>query len=528
MHAAQKRASGEPYFNHLFETAKILADYGVGSETIAAALLHDVLEDTEASERQIQEMFGDTVLQLVKGVTKLEQISSLSSEEEQIAYLQRVLVAATKDVRVLLIKLADKLHNMRTLQYLPKQKRLKIARQTLELYAPLAGLLGLRKIRQELEDLCFAELWPKELAYLRKELSKRRASKLAELDEMVEALRRNAKKMRKKFAFIVEDKGVYSIYAKMKKTNKELDEIYDFVVLVIVTRNVTECYEALRIVHSTFHPIPKKLKDYIALPKSRTYKAIHTSVIGPAGHPVKIYIRSEEMQALAESGVVYYLKSKSLREMEALAPFGPKLSLNGREFLEALKSELLGDKILVFDEKGRIFNMPSHSTVLDFAFMVAPKQAPKLSQCRVNGKRVKLWHLLETGDQVVLTFSRQIRLKGEWIDYANSFSARKKIAEFLKNRAVKKSGQRGIKMKLVVEAKDRIGLLSDISGVFAKIGINIERAEARSVQKGRIRDVFTFTASSERDVYELRQRILAIPGVESVLPEKETKPKKRK
>ena len=306
-HAKQKRVSGEPYFNHLIETALILSDYDVDAKTIAAALLHDVLEDTDVKKEELEQEFGSEVAELVYALTKAE------SKGKRNAYLKKLLTYASKDQRVLLIKLADKLHNLRTIEYLPAKRRKEICKEALAFYAPLAEQFGLKKIQEEIEDICFSQLYPKEYKKLSDELKPLYKEKEAEIDGAIEILRKKlGKKPFSGYVFKKERKNAYHYFKKLKE-GKTLEELYDYVTLVVVAPSIDACYEALKVIHNTFYPIPKKFKDYIALP-SGYYRALHTSVIGPKGRAIKVYIRTKETDELEEKGITYWLKEKKKKQ----------------------------------------------------------------------------------------------------------------------------------------------------------------------------------------------------------------------
>ncbi|MFH1234682.1 MAG: HD domain-containing protein, partial [Candidatus Diapherotrites archaeon] len=319
-HGSQKRLSGDPYFSHAFQTALILSEYGLDSSTISAALLHDVIEDTDVKDAEIREKFGDDVLKLVSGVTKLRHSEGKEAEAEEKEYLKSVLRASSEDVRVLLIKLADKVHNLRTIEFMPPKRRKEICRNALEVYAPLAERFGLNRMREEIEDRGFQALYPGEFEEMAKAVEERRNQQELDVDEVAKALSAikisGRKRFFQKYSFRKIKRNLYSYYRKTQKKHRTLDELYDFVSLVILCGTVGECYEALKTVHSTFYPIPGKLKDRIAAPHYMTYQSISTSVIGPKGNPVKIFIRTKEMDLLAENGITVWLKEKSKAKLD--------------------------------------------------------------------------------------------------------------------------------------------------------------------------------------------------------------------
>ncbi|MCX6801702.1 MAG: HD domain-containing protein [Candidatus Diapherotrites archaeon] len=386
-HGSQKRLSGDPYFSHAFQTAFILSEYGLDSSTIAAALLHDVLEDTDVSDEEIRKGFGENVLKLVKSVTKLRQKEKEHEDQEEKEYLKSVLLASAEDSRVLLIKLADKIHNLRTIEFMPEKRRREICENALELYAPLAERFGLNKMKEEIEDRCLEVLHPDEFARLSGEIETRRKAKELEVDEAVKVLSgilvSGRKRFFQKYSYRKICKNLYHYYEKTEKKHRDLDELYDFVSLVVLCGTIGECYEALKTVHTAFYPIPGKLKDLIAAPHYMTYQSICTSVIGPKGSPVKIFIRTREMDELAEKGITVWLREKSRpkaeeKELESLGEIARRHSAP-TEFFSTLKTDFLGEQISVFSHEGAKYVVPKGSTVTDFAFKSGPEKAAFLS-----------------------------------------------------------------------------------------------------------------------------------------------------
>ncbi len=488
MHEKQFRASKDPYFYHPLETAIILADLGADSETIAAALLHDVLEDTAVTHKRMQKLFGPKVTELVEGVTKVDIISQRERNAKQIASLQKIFLATVSDIRVLFIKLADKLHNLRTIKYLPKTKQKEIASHALEVYAPLAHKLGLHGLKSEMEERCFAILEPQEYSYLKKQLEERRKKKSAEIRELIKEISRNCRIMKKNLEIYTLQKGVYQIFKKIVITGKSLEEIYDYTVVVIIVSSERECYECLGLIHSLFLPVAKKLKDYIAIPQSNSYKSIHTTVIGPHGNPVKIYIRTREMDNIAEKGMIIAKKfdKKIARDFNKKMAWmrhalGKELSAKtGKKFLDSLKTDFLDNAVLFFDRHGRIHELPFGSTPLDFAFHQNEELALRFRKAKVNGKEVPPWYEIQSGDIVEFSAAKRNTVSRRWLSLVKSKNALNQIQKFL-NRKHKKcivAVVPATKMKIV--ARDRMGLFFELTKFFRDRGINIESFSASS------------------------------------------------
>src|SRR3989338_1634076 len=415
-HSHQKRASGEEYFEHLYETALILAKYSADSETIAAGLLHDVIEDTETNEEELRKNFGNNLTEIILGLTKLPKNEAGKISKE--AYLKKLFEASSDDIRILLIKLADKLHNIKTIEFLPKQKRIQIAKHALNFYVPLAHRLGLHKLEQEMANQCFHVMNEKKALEFGEKLSPKYKEKKEEMDMAKKIIEKITQKNKIKCSFEVRKNSPYSIYNKMKWTKKELSQIYDFYTLIISTKQVSDCYRIMGQIHSVFKPLPRKVKDFIALPSMLTYQSIHTSVIGPKGKPIKIYIRSDKMQALAQKGIIYFLNDKkrikevndAWKEIIAKHP-----DINEIDFAKFLKTDVLASEIKIFDSQGNTFDFPQNANVLDFTFRFYGKQALKLDKVFVNGKKTGFNKKLIFGDIVELSFSNQDQVKKEWM-----------------------------------------------------------------------------------------------------------------
>jgi len=453
-HADQQRKSGEDFITHPVEVAKICAGLRLDTETLCAALLHDTVEDTSASLEEVRELFGDTVAGLVDGVTKLTGITFQSRDEHQAENYRKMMVAMATDVRVILIKLADRLHNMRTLEALAKQKQIEKARETLEIYAPLAHRLGIHAIKWELEDLSFQRLHPRKYDEIKKLVSQQRNEREAYVESAGAFLRGELAEVGIEAQISGRAKHFYSIYAKMTKKGREFNEIYDLTAMRVIVASVKDCYGAIGIIHSLWKPLPGRFKDFIATPKLNLYQALHTTVIGPEGRPLEIQIRTPEMHETAEYGIaahVIYKEGTSgkgdpqrqkmtwLRQLlEAEAEGDPT------EFVEALKVDLFEDEVFVFTPKGEVKNLSAGSTPLDFAYAVHTDVGHRCVGSKVNGKIVPLHYQLSSGDIVEILTSKQERGPSrDWLALVRTSRARNKIRAFLKRERREDAEHRG-------------------------------------------------------------------------------------
>lgn len=480
-HANQKRASGEPYFIHPCAVAEILVDLSFDSATIAAALLHDVIEDTPATDEDIKREFGEEVLLLVSGVTKLERIKFTSHEEEEAENFRKIFVAMAKDIRVIIIKLADRLHNMRSLNFLSEERQQRMAKETLEIYAPLAGRLGISQIKVELEDLCLKYLDPEMYLYLAENIHE----KLTERHKFVESVVAELNEMLKEANITGEvygrPKHFYSIYKKMKRQGKTLDQIYDLTAVRVVVPSIDKCYEVLGKIHSKWKPMPYRFKDYIATPKPNMYQSLHTTVVTPFGQPFEIQIRTIEMHRTAEYGIAAHWKYKEQRQESSsldvkLGWIREVMEWQGNmksstEFLESMKTELFADELLVFTPQGKVIGLPIDATPVDFAYAIHSEVGNKCTGAKVNSKIVSLNSTLQMGDMVeIITSPNAKGPSWDWLKFVKSSGARGKIRQFFKKNLKEENARMG-KSMLEAEAKRRGYDLSDIltEESFAKV-----------------------------------------------------------
>ncbi len=449
-HADQRRRSGEEFIVHPVGVAKICAGMRLDTETLCAALLHDTVEDTSASLVEVRHVFGDEVANLVDGVTKLTGITFQSRDEAQAENYRKMMVAMANDVRVILIKLADRLHNMRTIGAMPKQKQIDKAKETLEIYAPIAHRLGIHAIKWELEDLAFASLHPRKYQEIKGLVNQQRDEREAYVEKAGTYLRRELEALGIEAHISGRAKHFYSIYSKMTKKGREFNEIYDLTAMRVIVGSVKDCYGAVGVVHSLWKPLPGRFKDFIAMPKFNMYQSLHTTVIGPEGLPLEIQIRTREMQDMAEFGVAAHWIYKSDGDAKA-PPSGPaadgdaKLhwlrsmlewqqeTSDPKEFMDALRVDLLEDEVYVFTPKGEVKSLTAGATPLDFAYEVHTDVGHRCVGAKVNGKLVPLHYELKSGEIVeVMTSNRERGPSRDWLAVVRTTRARNKIKQWFK------------------------------------------------------------------------------------------------
>lgn len=438
-HEGIKRLSGEPYFIHPQEVAKILIEQHLDTPTICAALLHDILEDTSYKPQQIKDQFGEEILLLVQGVTKIKDISLEDLEAQKAEDLRKILLATTKDVRVILIKLADRLHNMRTLKYQPKDKQSLISRETLEIYAPIAHKLGMNRVKSELEDLCLFYMEPETYQYFKARINKKKEVRDAEVKTLIEQLMLELKNLGINAKIFGRAKNFYSIYQKMKKRNLTFDEIYDLVALRIIVEKMEDCYKALGVVHRLWKPLPTKFKDYISVPKSNGYQSLHTVVIGERKR-IEVQIRTWEMHYAAEEGIAahwLYKGDEKDKEFDKKVAWLKQIlewlreSTDAKNFIDTLKIDLFKDEIIVFTPKGKPIPLPEKSTPVDFAYAIHTDIGDKCSKAKVNNHIVPLDYVLKSGDIIEIITAKNAVPSHNMLKWARTSLARSKIRQAL-------------------------------------------------------------------------------------------------
>ncbi len=471
-HEGQKRASGEPYFTHPCAVAEILIDLGMDTPSIAAAFLHDVIEDTNATAEDIRTYFGSEILTLVDGVTKLDKIRYASHEEEDAENFRKIFVAMANDVRVIIIKLADRLHNMRSLNFLSNERQQRIAKETLEIFTPLAGRLGISQIKCELEDLCLKYLDPEAYEYLVTNIHQKLEQRHNMVDFVVNELKTLLDESGIDGEVFGRPKHFYSIYRKMKNYGKTLDQIYDLSAVRVIVETIDECYEVLGKIHKQWKPVPGRIKDYIATPKRNMYQSLHTTVVTNFGQFFEIQIRTREMHEMAEFGIAAHWKYKEQKISET--GFDQRLSwirdvmdwqgsLNdSKEFVDSLKNDLYSSELLVFTPNGKVISLPLEATPVDFAYAIHSEVGNKCVGAKVNSRIVTLNSALHTGDVVeILTSPNTKGPSWDWLKFVKSGSARAKIRQFFKKEMKETNAKTGRTM-LEAEAKRRGYSLADL------------------------------------------------------------------
>ncbi len=455
-HKDQKRESGEPYIVHPLNVALILTDFNVDKETYIAAFLHDVLEDTDTSPEEIKEKFGETVLFLVQGVTKLKHIKNVSTEEAKLENLRRMLLAMASDVRVVLIKLADRLHNMRTLGFFPPDKQKRIAKETMDIYVPLAHRLGIYTIKWELEDLSFRYIDPDSYYELARKVAKKRREREAFIKKVIKELENLLAENGIKGEVSGRPKNLYSIYRKMLRDNKTFEEIYDLTALRIIVLDIPTCYQVLGIVNNYYTPVPGRIKDYIAMPKPNGYQSLHTTVITKDGEPMEIQIRTRAMHKHDEIGIAAHWKykegvqldekyEKKLVWLRQLLEWQKEMR-STKEFVERVKEDLFSEEVLVFTPKGEVIALPEGATPVDFAYRIHTEVGNRCVGARVNGRIVPLETKLKTGDRVeIITSKTDKGPSPDWLKFVKTASARSKIKAWLRKKERELLEEEGVK-----------------------------------------------------------------------------------
>jgi guanosine-3',5'-bis(diphosphate) 3'-pyrophosphohydrolase len=458
-HEGQQRRSGEEFINHPWGAAKICAELRLDEQTIAAALLHDVVEDTDTDISEVRAEFGDEIAQLVEGVTKLTRIQFQSREQAEAENYRKMIVAMAQDVRVILIKLADRLHNMRTIEYLGKQKQVQKAKETLEVYAPLAHRLGINKLKWELEDLAFSTLHPRKYEEIKAMVSERRADREEHVREAAMTLQRELEKVDIPAEISGRAKHFYSIYDKMAKKGREFNEIYDLTAMRVIAERSGEegtrdCYGALGLLHSLWKPMPGRFKDYVAMPKLNGYQALHTTVIGPEGRPLEIQVRTREMHETAEFGVAAHWFYKHGRggkpaDEEWIAWVRQLMDwhedeADPREFIKTFRTDLFDDEVYVFTPKGEVKVLPAGSSPIDFAYAVHTDVGHRTVGAKINGRIVPLHYRLKSGDFVeILTTKTGRGPSRDWLSLAASSRARNKIRQWFSRETREETEHKG-------------------------------------------------------------------------------------
>ena len=471
-HGNQLRKSGEPYIIHPLQVAYTLADLGLDENTICAGLLHDVIEDTPVTHEDIEKEFGIEIAEMVEGVTKLGKLLYMTVEEQQAEDYRKMFLAMGKDIRVIIIKLADRLHNMRTLKHLRRDRQIAISKETMEIYAPLANRLGLYSMKWELEDLSFKYLYPEEYLELVEGINKKREERLKFIEKIMVDIRVQLKKQHIDAEVTGRAKHLYSIYRKMKRDNKTLDQIYDLFALRILVNSVKDCYSALGVVHEMYSPMPGRFKDYIAVPKPNMYQSIHTTLLGDKGTPFEVQIRTWDMHRIAEYGIAahwaykeasYFGKKQAVKvEEDKLAWLRESLEWqkdmqDPQEFLDTLKTELFEDEVYVFTPKGAIKVLPRDATPIDFAYSIHEEIGNHMVGCKINSKMVPIITKIKNGDIIeIITSDNSKGPSRDWLKFVKSTKAKNKINGWFKKSHKAENIEKG--KELIEKEIKRIGM----------------------------------------------------------------------
>ena len=528
-HRGQKRKSGEPYFNHCYETALKTAEWRLDAETVAAALLHDVAEDTSFTLEDIKKEFGEEIAFLVDGVTKISRIKY--RESAQAENLRKMILALSEDLRVILIKLADRLHNMKTLSAIPPQKQKRIALETSEIYAPLAYRLGMANLSGELEDLAFSYIHPQEHKWLIENIKEKYDKRQKYLEKVKIAIKDKFKENGiLPLKIDARAKRWSSLYKKLFRCDMNLDQIYDLVALRIIVKTIEECYATMGIIHQFWPPLPGKIKDYIALPKPNGYRSLHTTVLCIDNKPTEFQIRTQEMHEEAENGIAAYwayAESKTgKRYQRGKTIFADKKEAawikqlkewqkeipNSEEFIHSFKIDFLKDRIFVITPKGEVLDLPAGSTPVDFAYAIHSQIGDQTIGAKINGKIAPLDHQLQSGDLVEIMIQKSKKPSESWLKFIKTASARRKI----KSAVHKRSSIRQIaETEFKIIASDRIGLLKDLSLVISRSHINILRADIPKTDRLPVLKIRCAVSDKEK-IEKLILKLKEVKGVKEI------------
>ena len=529
-HKGQLRMNGEPYLTHPLEVANILAELKLDAVTVTAGLLHDVLEDTLMSPDELRRQFGDEVYQLVDGVTKIAQVYLTSRHQKQAENFRKMLLAMVSDIRVLFVKLADRLHNMRTLQHLPPDRRERISLETLEIYAPLAHRLGMAKIRGELEDLAFSFLDPTAYQNTVAQIEARRAVHLDFIQEAERTITKELSDHNIPARLESRIKRIYGIHAKMKRQKIGIDEVFDFVAIRVITDSVRNCYTILGILHNLWKPVPGRIKDYIAMPRPNLYQSLHTSVIGRNGQPFEIQIRTQEMHWIAEEGIAAHWKYKEgkfgtvdgeeqFRWLRQLIESQSEIS-DPREFINNLKVDLYPDEVYCFTPKGEVVTLPREATPIDFAYAIHTEVGHRCVAAKVNSRIVPLRYKIKNGEIVEVVTDKDAFPSRDWLSIVKTARARGKIKHWINQREKEDASELGRKL-MEKEARKfkttwkKVQLMDGLNGIISEYGIQKPEEIYIAVGFGKIapRQILSPLFPDQSPPAGAQQKPSAIPAV---------------
>ena len=532
-HAGQKRKSGAPYIVHPLATATRLAEIGLDSQTIAAALLHDVCEDTTHTIEEIRSLFGDTIAFLVEGVTKLDKVRYRGNERSAES-LRKMFLAIAEDIRIVLIKLVDRLHNMETLEFLPPEKQKRIALETLDIYAPLAYRLGIGELKGQLEDLAFKYVYPDKYDWLSKNLREHYNERYEYMERLKPLIAQELGKENIAFRDIhARAKHAYSLYRKLVKYDMEIDKVYDLFAVRIIVETIEDCYATLGVVHKLWKPVPGLVKDYISLPKPNGYHSLHTTVFGPDGRTVEFQIRTQEMHDEAENGIAAHWAYAERKGSSAYAKrgtsFAPQKELGWiqqlrewqkdfdkpDEFLEALKIDFFKNRIFVLTPKGDVIDLPEGATVVDAAYRIHSDIGDTAIGARINGKMTALDYVLKNREVVDVITQKNKKPNRDWLNFVKTAAARQHI-----NSAIKKTQEQnmfdkrsGEAVEFRISVHDRVALLRDISMVFARQKINMKNVTTDAKHRVYPIIVITVTLKQRSELEKITSKLKEVKGV---------------
>ncbi len=528
-HKHQKRKSGEPYVNHPIEVAKILVDMDMDLETVVAGLLHDTLEDTDTTYEEIESMFGKQVADIVNGVSKISKIKPKNMADPEVENYRKMLIAMSKDIRVIIVKLADRLHNMRTLHFLPKEKIIRIAKETMSIYAPIAHRLGMWDIKTELEDLCFMYLFPAEYEKVRKFVARSRESLETYIKKyIIPPIKKELDKTGIKADIKYRSKHLYSIWQKTIRKGIKLEDVHDILGVRIIVNEVRDCYVVLGIVHNIFKPVPGKFDDYISLPKPNLYQSLHTTVIGPKGRMVEIQIRTHEMHERAEKGIAAHWAYKEGKDPKINENFSwlqeiienIKGSKNTADVINSIKENLFFEEVFVFTPAGDIVVLPAGATPVDFAYHIHTDIGNHCAGAKVNGRIVPLSYRLQQGDQVEILTHPHKKPNPQWLSFVVTSKAKNKIKQALNQEKKEKYKTQGVKLLEKLKEKFNMPVEDIIEIIKEKTRYVSEEDILINIAKGKlsIKQIINLLAPSEKKVKEEKpEGSLSIEDLKNVL-----------
>lgn len=529
-HEGQFRSSGEPYITHPVAVACIIAEMKLDHEAVMAALLHDVIEDTPYTEEQLAAEFGKSVAEIVEGVSKLDKLKFRTRQEAQVENFRKMILAMTRDIRVVLIKLADRTHNMRTLGSLRPDKRRRIAKETLEIYSPLAHRLGIAHIKNELEDLCFKAMYPHRYNILQMGIEMARGSRQGLIQKISNEIQERLESVGIKCRIYGREKHLYSLYLKMLQKDQKFQSILDIYSFTVVVENVDNCYRVLGQVHSLYKPRPNHIHDYIAVPKANGYQSLHTAMIGHKGVPIEVHIRTEDMDLMAELGVAAHwryteddtqatsVQQKAQQWLKSIVELQQSAG-NSLEFIENVKSDLFSDDIYVFTPKGRIVELPANATAVDFAYAVHSDVGDRCVGAIVDRNPYPISQPLQSGQTIEIITEQGKRPSPTWLTFVVSAKARARIRQALKqqdntNETLTEVKQpENLDVDIQLEIKDQPGVLAQLATTIASLNSNIGTVESKPMESGNYQVKMLISVTDNAHLQAVLQKLASLPTV---------------